>query len=88
MTVPWRQRSLLRPSELAAVSGRSLRTIWRKLEAGTIESRVEDGCRLIPIEAALVFLGEKPENAHHPHETGPISARARAFVERIRREAG
>ena len=88
MSMPWRQRALLRPSELAEVSGRSLRTIRRKIDSGEIESRLEDGRRLIPIRVALAFVGEDDENAPEVCASGPVSRRASSFVARIRREAG
>jgi len=56
--VNWREKALLRPRELAEVSGRSRRTIERKIRSGVIESRLEDGCRVIPIAAARRFVGE------------------------------
>ena len=82
----WREKAQLRPRELAEVSSLSLRMIRRKIERGEIESRLIDGCRLIPIREALRFVGEDSEVA----PSGPVVAvgtEARAFVSRIRRES-
>ncbi len=85
----WRDRALLRPSKLAEVSGRSLRTIQRKLERGEIESRLEDGCRLIPIRAALRFVGEESRTAAGGYAPSPtVEQQASEIIEHFRREHG
>jgi hypothetical protein len=93
--IHWREKALLRPSELAAVSGRSVKTIRRKIASGDIESRLEDGCRLIPIRAALAFVGEQPHpnpegvnRGDQPPPTPAMQRNVRQFVARIRRKAG
>ena len=85
---PWREKALLRPRELAEVSGRSVRTIRRKLETGEIESRLEDGCRLIPIEAALRFVGEEQPETAFGKPTPRIRREVRDFVAKVRAEVG
>ena len=85
--VSWREKARLRPRELAEVASVSLATVKRKITSGEIESYVQDGCRFIPISAALRFVGEAPETASHGHSV-KVGASARAFVERMRREAG
>ena len=84
--VNWREKAQLRPRELADVASVSLRTIRRKIERGEIESRLVDGCRVIPIREALRFVGEDSE----PAPSGPVLAvgpEAREFASRIRRES-
>ena len=76
----WREKAFLRPHELAEVSGRSIRTIQRKIAAGIIESVFEDGCRLIPIRAALRFVGEDPGNGTHTYSSSPSAARKAAEI--------
>ena len=83
----WRQKARLRPSELAEVGSVSLARVRRKIASGEIESYVQDGCRFVPIAAALRFVGEESETPSHGHSV-KVGARARAFVARIRREAG
>ncbi len=85
--VTWREKARLRPRELAEVASVSLAMMKRKIASGEIESYVQDGCRFIPIAAALRFVGEKAETSSHGHSV-KVSARARAFVARIQREAG
>ncbi len=85
--VSWREKARLRPRELAEVASVSLATVKRKLASGEIESYVQDACRFIPISAALQFVGEDPETPSHGHSV-KISASAREFAARIRREAG
>jgi hypothetical protein len=83
MTIPWREKARLRPRDLAEVASVSLRTIWRKIKAGEIESFSEGRARFIPIRAALEFVGE----AGNPTDSAEIahsSDAARAFVTRIR----
>ena len=85
--VSWRDKARLRPRELAEVASVSLATVKRKITSGEIESYIQDGCRFIPIAAALRFAGEESETPSHGHSV-KVGARARAFVARIRREAG
>ena len=54
----WREKALLRPRELADVASLSLRTIRRRIKTGEIESRLVDGCRVIPVREVLRFVGE------------------------------
>ena len=79
----WRDKARLRPRELAEVASVSIATVRRKLASGEIGSYVEDGCRFVPIEAALAFVREDP--AALP---AALDRRALAMVERIRREVG
>ena len=83
MTIPWREKARLRPCELAEVASVSLRTIWRKIEAGKIESFTEGRARFIPIRAALEFVGETGIPTDSAEIAHPSDA-ARAFVARIR----
>ncbi len=83
MTIPWREKARLRPRELAEVASVSLRTIWRKIQSGEIESFMEGHSRFIPIRAALKFAGEE-ENPTDSAEIAHPSDAARAFVARIR----
>jgi excisionase family DNA binding protein len=76
----WRTKARLRPRELAEVASVSLRTVWRKIHSGEIESYTSGGCRFIPIRAALEFAGED-DLAPEP---GSVSARARATVAELR----
>ena len=85
----WRDKALLRPRELAEVSGRSLRTIRRKIRAGKIESRLEDGQRLIPIKVALRFVGEDSEEATRGYRSSPATdEKAADIIEHFRRKHG
>ena len=59
----------------------------RKLASGEIESYMQDGCRFIPISAALAFVGEPCETSSQTRSR-PISPSALAFAARMRREAG
>ena len=83
----WREKARLRPRELAELASVSLATVKRKIASGEIESYVQDGCRFIPIHAALRLVREDPETPSHGHSV-KVSDRARAFVARMRREAG
>jgi excisionase family DNA binding protein len=76
----WRTKARLRPQELAEVAAVSLRTVWRKIHSGEIESYRVGGCRFIPIKAALAFAGEDDQTL----ESNPVSARARAVVTGLR----
>ena len=84
--VSWRDKARLRPRELAEVASVSLATVRRKIASGEIGSYVQDGCRFIPIAAALRFVGEDSGTLSHGHSV-KVSARARSFVARIRHEA-
>lgn len=85
----WREKALLRPRELAEASGRSLRTIQRKIAAGVIETRLEDGCRLIPIGVALRFVGEDSGGSTPSCAATPSAARKAAeIVADFRRKHG
>jgi hypothetical protein len=87
--VNWRDKALLRPRELAEASGRSLRTIQRKLSAGEIESRLEDGCRVIPIRAALKPVAEDSCAGADSYEREPSAEqKADEIVEHFRRRHG
>ncbi len=76
----WRTKARLRPQELAEVASVSLRTVWRKIYSGEIESYKAGGCRFISINAALAFTGEDDPTP----ESDSISARARAVVAQLR----
>ena len=78
----WRQKARLRPAELAEVASVSLRTIWRKLESGEIESFTQGRSRFIPIKAALAFVGDG--DTPRPQ----ASVRARSVVDRLRQGVG
>jgi len=85
----WRDKALLRPSELAFVSGRSKRTIHRLLKAGAIESRLEGGCRLIPIREAMRFVGEETRTSATSCERKPhAEAKATDILSHFRRKHG
>jgi len=62
----WRCFAELRPALVAAVSGRSRRTIERMIENGRLPSRKAAGCRLVPIQAVLELVGEA-ENERGDH---------------------
>jgi excisionase family DNA binding protein len=79
-TRDWRAKARLRPRELAEVASVSLRTVWRKIHSGEIESYRVGRCRFIPIKAALAFAGENDQAL----ESNPVSARARAVVTGLR----
>jgi excisionase family DNA binding protein len=83
-TRDWRTKARLRPRELAEVTSVSLRTIWRKIHSGEIESYRVGGCRFVPIKAALAFAGEDDQNSR----SGSVSARARALVAEFRNGVG
>jgi hypothetical protein len=90
-SIPWRERAFLRPRELAEVSGRSLTTIRRLVAAGEIESQLEGGCRLVPIAAALAFVGENAEpgtRGETPTRSAALEHRAAACLRRLRQKAG
>ena len=76
----WRTKARLRPRELAEVASVSLSTVWRKIRSEEIESYSVGGCRFIPINAALAFVGEDDPT----RESDSISARARAVVAQLR----
>jgi hypothetical protein len=79
-TSDWRTKARLRPRELAEVASVSLRTVWRKIHSGEIESFKAGGCRFISINAALAFIGEDDPTP----ESDSISARARTVVAQLR----
>jgi len=62
------------------VASVSLRTVWRKIHSGEIESYRAGGCRFIPIKSALAFTGENDQTT----ESNSVSARARAMVAKLR----
>ena len=51
----WRHQTRLSPSQLAAVSGESLRTIWRRMDAGQIPFYKQGRRRWIAIADALAY---------------------------------
>ena len=61
----WRHQTRLSPSQLAAVSGESLRTIWRRMDAGQIPFYKQGRRRWIAIEEAISYARgeEKSESA-------------------------
>jgi hypothetical protein len=83
MTIPWREKARLRPRELAEVASVSLRTVWRKIKSGEIESFTEGNARFIPIQTAKEFVGEAGIPTDSAEIAHPSDA-ARAFVARIR----
>ena len=62
----------------------SLRTVWRKIHSGEIKSYRAGGCRFIPINAALAFVGEDDQTP----ESDSVSARARAVVAELKSGMG
>jgi excisionase family DNA binding protein len=79
-TRDWRTKARLRPRELAEVTSVSLRTVWRKINSGEIESYRVGGCRFIPAKAALAFVGEDDRTP----KSNCVSPRARAMVAELR----
>jgi len=58
----WRLQARLSPSQLAAVSGESLRTIFRRMDSGEVEFFKVGRRRWIRIEDAIAYAeGERPE---------------------------
>jgi excisionase family DNA binding protein len=57
-TGSWRDRPLVRPAELAALTGLSLRTVRRRIASGAIRSHLEGRCRLIPICEIFRIVGK------------------------------
>lgn len=57
--IGWRDKTRLRPRELAEVASISLRTVREKIRSGEIESYLEHGCRFVPIAAARRFARDE-----------------------------
>jgi hypothetical protein len=87
----WRLKAELRPSEVAWVSSRSLRTIRRKIASGELPSRFVDGCRLVPIRAVLELVGELPHATREEDGCGdhpPARQKADEILARFRGRRG
>jgi hypothetical protein len=82
--VHWREKAELRPAEVAKVSGRSLRTIRRKIADGALPSRLADGVRLVPVRAVLELVGEIPSDSESEPTVCAAQAKARAILADLR----
>ena len=89
-TADWRSYAELRPTLVARVSGRSLRTIRRKIKSGELPSRFADGCRLVPIRSVLELVGEDRPNDVVTGEESEATARQKAadIIADMRRRHG
>ena len=82
----WRSLVTLRPTEFAAITGLSLRTVRAKITCGEIESWLEGGCRIIPVRAALRFSGEPVDESTETPKDSPARRKAAEIINRIERE--
>ena len=81
----WRNRAMLRPSLVAAVTGLALSKVYRMLDSGQLECRRIAETRLVPVRAVLEMVGENvPESTAEGAPCARVNPRARAAVARMR----
>ena len=82
----WRSLLTLRAAEFAAITGLSLRTVRAKIACGEIESRLEGGCRIIPVRAAVRFSGEPADEPAENPKDSRARRKATEILSRVRTE--
>ena len=81
----WREKAALRPKQVAEILSVSERVVRRMIEDGTLTSRLQGGCRLVPTSAILEIVGEgSPQaSATSPPPSVPLSREERRAVDLI-----
>jgi hypothetical protein len=77
----WRDRPAVRPTELASLSGLSLRTVRRRIASGSIRSHLSGRCRMVPISEVFRLLGEEP--TARESSCRPIDPKIRAAIAKV-----
>ncbi|MBW1906941.1 MAG: hypothetical protein JRJ24_16890 [Deltaproteobacteria bacterium] len=77
----WRDRPLLRPAELASLTGLSLRTVRRRIASGAIRSRLEGRCRVVPICELFRIVGE--DSGAEKYSIRPIDSDVRNTIAKV-----
>ncbi len=85
--IGWREKAALRPKQVAEVLSVSERVVRQMIEDGTLTSRRQGGCRLIPTWAILELVGERTSEitTTFPPPSVPLSREERHTVDKITR---